>query len=278
MAGEAASIRTLSLAEVEILVGWAAGEGWNPGLQDAAAFHAADPEGFLGAFVEDRMVAGISAVDYGGFGFIGLYICRPDMRGHGYGKAVWDAGMARLAKVTVGLDGVPAQQANYRSMGFEPAYRTYRFGGRLPAVALSAGIAPVEPDLLPALGAFDRRFFPAARPAFLKRWLARPHTALVQMNAGGIQGYGVARQCREGFKVGPLFAVDGTTAKDLLAALCAQCPGEVHIDVPEDKASFADLLLAAGFSRGFETARMYRGPVPDVDRSGVFGISTLELG
>ena len=127
---EAATIRTLSLAEVETLVAWAAGEGWNPGLRDAAAFHAADPQGFLGAFVAGRMAAGISAVDYGGFGFIGLYICRPDMRGRGYGRAVWDAGMARLAQTTVGLDGVPAQQANYRSMGFAPAYRTFRFSGR----------------------------------------------------------------------------------------------------------------------------------------------------
>ena len=64
----------------------------------------------------------------------------------------------------------------------------------------------------------------------------------------------------------------------LLAALNAQCPGEVQIDVPEDKENFADLLLRAGFSRGFETARMYRGPAPELDRSGIFGISTLELG
>jgi hypothetical protein len=278
MPGEAASIRTLSLAEIGTLVDWAAGEGWNPGLHDAAAFYAADPQGFLGAFVEDRMVSGISVVDYGGFGFVGLYICRPDMRGRGYGKAVWDAGMARLANVTAGLDGVPAQQANYRSMGFVQAYRTSRFSGRLLATSDQPGLRPVEPDLLPALLDFDRRFFPAARPAFLERWLARPHVALVQAGSEGIQGYGVARQCREGFKVGPLFAVDQATAMNLLAALCARCPGDIHIDVPEDKAGFADLLLSAGFSRGFETARMYRGPAPDIDSSGVFGVSSLELG
>src|SRR5687767_13477747 len=107
-------IRPLTLPEVETLVDWAAGEGWNPGRNDAAAFHAADPDGFLGGFVGGEMVSGISAVAYGAdFGFIGLYICRPDMRGKGYGRAVWDAGMARLEGRTVGLDGVPAQQANY---------------------------------------------------------------------------------------------------------------------------------------------------------------------
>lgn len=133
-------IRTLSLAEVATLVDWAAGEGWNPGRQDAAAFHAADPEGFLGAFVGEEMVAGIAAVAYGGdFGFIGLYVCRPDMRGKGYGKAVWDAGMARLSGRTVGLDGVPAQQVNYRSMGFVDDYPTFRWSGRF------AGAAQPEP-------------------------------------------------------------------------------------------------------------------------------------
>lgn len=88
------TIRTLALDEVETLVDWAAAEGWNPGLGDAAAFQAADPEGFIGAFVGGEMVGGISAVAYGDdFGFIGLYICRPDRRGEGHGKAVWDAGM-----------------------------------------------------------------------------------------------------------------------------------------------------------------------------------------
>ncbi|MEP9388302.1 GNAT family N-acetyltransferase [Mesorhizobium sp. KR9-304] len=278
MSGRSVAIRTLSLAEIGTLVDWAAEEGWNPGLHDAVAFQAADPQGFLGAFVKDQMVAGISSVDYGGFGFIGLYICRADMRGQGYGRAVWDAGMARLANATVGLDGVPAQQSNYRSMGFVPAYRTYRFSGRLDAKGSPSGLGEVEPHLLPALGEFDRRFFPAARPAFLERWVARPHIALVQVGAAGIQGYGVARECREGFKIGPLFALDETTATNLLAALCARCPGEVHIDVPEGQGEFADRLLKAGFSRGFETARMYRGPAPDVDGAGIFGVSTLELG
>ena len=74
-------IRTLTLAETGELVDWAAGEGWNPGRDDAPAFHAADPGGFIGAFVDGAMVAGISAVAYGDdFGFIGLYICRPDCR------------------------------------------------------------------------------------------------------------------------------------------------------------------------------------------------------
>jgi GNAT acetyltransferase-like protein/acetyltransferase (GNAT) family protein len=274
------TIRSLTLPEVGTLVGWAAGEGWNPGLHDAAAFHAADPDGFLGGFVEGEMVSGISAVAYGAdFGFIGLYICRPDMRGRGYGKAVWDAGMARLASRTVGLDGVPQQQANYRSMGFVPAYRTFRFSGRFTVARARASVVrPLTPELFAAVAAFDRGFFPAPREAFLRRWLAPPHLALACADGDAIQGYGVARACRDGFKIGPLLARDREMAEDLLSALDQACGSGIHIDVPETSGGFAGRLAGAGLTQGFETARMYRGPAPAIAFSGVFGVTTLELG
>lgn len=279
MPGTAPTIRTLSLAEVGTLVDWAAGEGWNPGLADAVAFHAADPDGFLGAFVDGEMAAGVSAVAYGAdFGFIGLYICRPDMRGRGYGKAVWDAGMARLAGRTIGLDGVPEQQANYRSMGFVPDYRTFRYGGRFEPTAISDAIRPMTPDLFEAAAAFDRRFFPAPRPAFLRRWLEPPHVALASIRDGTLAGYGVARACRDGFKIGPLFAGSNEDARSLLAALAEAAGGPVHLDVPEVNRAFMELLAAARMARGFETARMYHGPAPGIALGGVFAVTTLELG
>lgn len=273
-------IGTLSPAEVGTLIDWAAGEGWNPGLQDAAAFRAADPDGFLGVFTDGQLAAGISAVAYGAdFGFIGLYICRPDMRGRGHGKAVWDAGMARLAGRTIGLDGVPEQQANYRSMGFVPAYRTFRLSGRAVIAAdMPGSVSPITADLLPGVAAFDRLFFPAPRPAFLQAWLASPHFALTAIDGDAVRGYGVARACREGFKIGPLFARDQTTATALFAALSEACDGDIHIDVPETNRGFTDFLLAGGMSKGFETMRMYVGAAPQTEQAGIFGVTSLELG
>jgi len=272
-------IRPLSLPEVETLVDWAAGEGWNPGLADAAALRAADPEGFLGNFVDGEMVAGISAVAYGSdFGFIGLYISRPDRRGLGYGKAVWDAGMKRLEGRTIGLDGVPAQLANYQSMGFAPHYKTHRFSGRFEADAANGNITPMTSDLATAIATFDTRFFPEPRPSFIEGWLREPRIALVSTDGNAIRGYGVARACREGFKIGPLFAEDLDTAVALLSALGRECDGEIHIDVPEVNADFVRLLEKAGMSRGFETTRMYRGPAPSFELNGVYGVTTLELG
>src|SRR3712207_9059113 len=46
MAG-ALTCRPMRRPELDLALDWAAAEGWNPGLRDADAFWAADPEGFL---------------------------------------------------------------------------------------------------------------------------------------------------------------------------------------------------------------------------------------
>ena len=138
------------------MLGWAADEGWNPGRCDAIPFHAADPTGFLIAEAEDgEPAAAISVVRYGdSFGFLGLYIVRPEYRGRGLGMAVWKAGMEYLAGRTVGLDGVVAQQDNYRKSGFELAHRNVRFQGPAPGVEQhGAGlVSPVRCSVRPAAG------------------------------------------------------------------------------------------------------------------------------
>jgi ribosomal protein S18 acetylase RimI-like enzyme len=272
-------IRTLTLAEVERLLDWAGDEGWNPGLADAAAFHAADPEGFIGFFVDGVLAAGIAAVRYGSdFGFIGLYIAHPDYRGRGIGRRVWDAGMAHLEGRTIGLDGVAEQQQNYRSMGFEPLYETVRWSGRLEGAAV-AEVSDVNADILPAIIRYDGEVFPQIREAFLTEWLKPPGLAKVLIENGRVRGYGVCRKCHDGFKIGPLFAEGLTEAFTLLQSLVAETGDEtVHIDVPSPQQEFSDYLAEAGFEKGFTTARMYRGLPPSARTADIFGVTTLELG
>jgi GNAT superfamily N-acetyltransferase len=279
---EAAEIRILTTGEVEELVEWAALEGWNPGHGDAAAFRSADSEGFIGCFVKGRLAAGISAVRYGpDFGLIGLYICHPDFRGQGLGRRVWDAGMAYLAGRVIGLDGVLEQQANYGRMGFATAYDTVRWSiQRMPALPASFTRceAITEGDLAEIL-ALDRLFFPAPREDFLTYWLKPPRRAFLCRRQGVLAGYAVMRPCLGGYKIGPLFAMDGRTAEDLLKICLANLKGEeVHLDVPEYQEGFRYLLGRLGLKPGFKTARMYRGGPPSVQKTGVYAITTLELG
>ena len=280
-----ATIRAMRREELDLALDWAAAEGWNPGLSDAPCFFAADPGGFLLAELAGEPVGCVSAVRYGdGFGFLGFYIVRPGHRGRGHGLALWRTAMARLRPGTVGLDGVVAQQANYRRSGFDLLHRNIRFGAARPVAPAAAapGVTIRAAADLPfeSLAAFDRRFFPAPRDAFLRAWTgAAGHVARVAVGPGGVRGLAVLRPCREGSKIGPLFAKDGAAARALFAALLeAAPPGPVFLDLPEPNADAVAMASAAGMTPAFETARMYAGPPPSLPVARIYGITSFELG
>ena len=76
--------------EIGLILDWAAAEGWNPGLDDAAAFFAADPQGFFIAENDGEPIAAISVVNHSErFAFLGLYLCLRNWRGRGIGYALW---------------------------------------------------------------------------------------------------------------------------------------------------------------------------------------------
>lgn len=281
------AIRSMSPDDLALAIDWAAREGWNPGLHDAVPFHAADPEGFLMGTRAGAPVAAISAVRYGaGFGFIGFYIVVPEQRGRGYGLALWQAALARLRGRVVGLDGVLAQQDNYRRSGFELAYRNMRFEG--VAEPAQAGAADASTSLVPlggipadSLFAYDRRCFPEPRAAFLQAWIAQPGSvALGALREDGMVGYGVARPCRVGWKIGPLFADSPEIAETLFSALQARLPAgaSFFLDIPACNAAAWALVARRGMRMAFETARMYLGPEPDLDLERTYGITSFELG
>jgi ribosomal protein S18 acetylase RimI-like enzyme len=281
-------VRTMRRDELDTVLQWAAREGWNPGLHDARCFHAADPEGFLVGLLDGMLVASISVVRYGpNYGFLGLYIVVPEHRGKGYGWALWQAGLKHLGCRAVGLDGVLAQQDNYRRSGFELEHRNIRYTTASPA-HLGRAEAAEHPDLvdLRRLAAaqvqdYDRPFFPAGRDAFLQAWLHAPgHHALGMMRDGRLAAYGVIRPCLSGYKIGPLFADRHEQAQTLLQALMARIPAgsAIFLDVPETNAAALELARSHGMEPMFETARMYKGKpaLPDMGRT--FGITSFELG
>jgi GNAT superfamily N-acetyltransferase len=280
----ACNIRTMSRKEVDLAIALAATEGWNPGLHDAAAFHAADPDGFLMAEVDGELAGCISAVSYAGeFGFIGLYIVLPRWRGQGIGMQLWTAAMHQLSGQLIGLDGVIAQQDNYRNAGFVLAWNNARYAGRRGLSAASAGadIVPLSRIPFDQLCADDHRVFPAPRPAFLRAWLATPDAhALGLKRDGKFVAWGCIRACRDGYKIAPLVADDAAAASELFHALCVRVPvgAALYLDVPLPNKAAVALAESAGMRVVFETARMYHGEAPTCELERVFGITSFELG
>ncbi|MBA4741611.1 MAG: GNAT family N-acetyltransferase [Azoarcus sp.] len=276
-------ISTMSRNELDIAIDWAAAEGWNPGLHDRDSYYAADPEGFLIGRVGDEPVATISVVRYGeGFGFLGFYIVHPEHRGRGHGLALWRAGMQRLDGRTVGLDGVPAQQPNYRKSGFELAWRNVRYEGEGGGEKVDAArIVPLSMLPFEALAAYERPYFPAPRTDFLRGWIGQPDAlSLGCVDNGRLTGYGVIRPCRNGHKIAPLYADSPEVAETLFSALASRvAPGTpVFLDIPETNPEALALVARHGMHPQFETARMYAGPAPTLPVERIYGMTSFEIG
>ncbi len=276
-------IKTMTREQLDLALDWAAAEGWNPGAYDADPFYAADPEGFFMGFLNDEPVSCISAVRYGqGFGFIGFFMVNPEYRGNGYGFEIGQRALKHLGGRLIGIDGVVAQQENYKKAGFTLVYRNIRYEG------ISGGepwkhphITPLSSIPIEDINACDSRFFPGERKRFLKSWISRlGSTALGIRRDGNLAGYGVLRPCRSGYKIGPLFAPDAESAAVLFEALSGHTEkgALIYLDVPEINPEAIALAKEHHMKVVFETARMYNRKPPHLPVNEIFGITTFELG
>jgi GNAT superfamily N-acetyltransferase len=277
------TIRSMSRDELGIGIGWAADEGWNPGLHDGDSFYATDPGGFLIGLLDGEPIGMVSAVKYGaGFGFVGFYIVRPAWRGQGHGLALWQAAMARLQGRLIGLDGVVAQQDNYRRSGLQLAYNNVRHEGVPQRTAIhDPAVLPLAQVPFDELLRYDSAFFPEPREVFLRHWIEqRGSVALGVRRDGGLAGYGVVRPCREAFKIGPLFADDAGLADRLLRSLVATLAAgaRVQLDIPAVNSAAVALVAAHGLAPVFQTARMYTAAAPRLALERLYGVTSLELG
>ena len=279
-------IRLMRREELDTAVQWAEQEGWNPGRFDAASFFAADPEGFFAGELDGKLIAMISLVKYGNsFAFLGFYIVAPEFRGRGFGLKLWQEVCRAAGTRTVGLDGVMAQQGNYRKSGFAFQYSHIRYRGVAGETAVAASDCKAEPlSALPfdALAAYDAAHFGADRKEFLTRWIGQPDSRglLLRAASGKPAGYGIIRPAARGWRIGPLFADTPELADTLFRALTAQLPPgtEYFIDIPEANANAEVMTLRHQLEPGFKTARMYAHGAPTLPIAEIYGTTTLELG
>jgi len=290
---EKLEIRNMTRYEVDELVDWAAGEGWNPGLHDADIFWATDPGAFVAADLDGEMIGGGAITSYSGkFGFMGFFIVRPEFRGQGFGNRIWHARRDRLIErlrsdATIGMDGVFGMQDYYARGGFVFSHRDLRFCLEISESGLPlsdpgdrAVIRPLAEIPFDEVFAYDCSCFPAPRRLFLKGWIDQPDTlALGCRKDGRLSGFGVARACRKGFKIGPLFSDDIRTADALFTRLAEfAAGGPIYLDTPENNPTALELVRQHGMTESFGCARMYLGPVPDIAHRHIFGVTTFELG
>lgn len=267
---------------VDIAIEWAAKEGWNPGLDDAACFYATDQQGFLIGELDGQPVAVISAVAYDNrFSFMGFYIVKPEFRGKGYGMQVWRAALDYLGNRNIGGDGVLERIKDYETQGFKAYYKNRRYQGLGHGRAGSPGLSEIQKVDFEKLASYDDAIFPAKRHQFLKCWISRPQTkGYVSLNDGRLTGYGVIRPGYKGYRIGPLFADNAAIAEKIFNALKGEVPlnQEFFLDAPETNPEAVRLAEKYGMKVVFETARIYSKSLPSVPSEKIYGVTSFELG
>lgn len=280
------SIRPLDSAGTRTLLTWAAEEGWNPGPNDADVFWTTDPEGFMGIYKDDELIGGGSIVSYNGeFGFMGLFIVKPEYRSKGIGSKLWfkrrDTLLSRLKEgAAIGMDGVVDMQPFYTKGGFKIAFRDERYSRAGEAFDMDDHISPIADVNMKAILSYDKECFGFDRSQFMKPWLQLEGTQTFKYMYGEkLQGFAVVRKLIKGYKVCPLFADNATIAEALYKACLNAAKGaNLLMDIPVTNTEAVELVKRYDAAYVSECARMYYGTPPDVPVHKIFGITTFELG
>ena len=283
---ETLKLQKLDFEGVRTLVKWAAAEGWNPGTYDAEIFYATDPDGFYGYVIDGELIAGGAIVSYDGlFGFMGLFIVRPDWRSKGIGRKLWyqrrDLLLSRLHPgACIGMDGVVDMQPFYNQGGFKIAFRDERYAIKGALYTLDPHLSQISEADVDHVLEYDLTCFGFSRPQFMRPWLLQSGISAFQYKHDGhLAGFAVMRKAQTGYKICPLFADDTQVAEALLRA-CLNAAGEetVYIDIPVINTDAVELVRRYNGAYVFECARMYYGDPPEVPIQKIFGITTFELG
>ena len=276
----------LDLEGVKTLVKWAEEEGWNPGPHDADVYFATDPDGYYGYFVDRELIAGGAIVSYNNeFGFMGLFIVKPEYRDNGIGRKIWyqrrDTLLKRLNEgASIGMDGVIAMQPFYNKGGFEIAFRDERYERIGTEFDTDKNISPISENDFESILEYDKQCFGFSRPQFMKPWLKLPgNKTFKYVEDGKVKGFAIVRKAVKGHKVCPLFADNEFIADELYKACLNSVIGEpLYLDIPVTNPKAVELIKKYNATYVFECARMYYGNPPEVEFNKVFGLTTFEIG
>ncbi len=279
-------LRKLDLQDLKTLVEWAKKEGWNPGAYDAEIYWATDPNGFYGYYFKEVLVAGGAIVSYNNeFGFMGLFIVKPEFRGNGWGRKLWYQRLHLLTErlnegATIGMDGVVAMQPFYQKGGFKTCFKDERYEKIGIAFDLDSNISNIKNEDLPQILSYDEQCFGFSRPQFLSPWIKLAENKNFKyLENDQLKGFAIVRKVANGFKIGPLFADNIKVAEELYKACLNSVIGEaLYIDIPMANQEAVQMVKNYHAKYVFECSRMYKGNPPQVAMNKVYGITSFELG
>jgi len=217
---------------------------------------------------EAALVMGVKrAGEMLGQGALGLFegaasiakvVVAPSAQRQGIGAKILDTLLVeaeRRALSRVGLVATPRGRPLYESRGFTPLSEVAILVGTPTLDAGPSRLAPIA-DAEQMLS-IERRFTGSARAAVL-RGLLREACA----SAGCATGFALATAQPMGARVGPIFADNEETARELTRELLSQLRGPVRFDVPASQPAYRAWLLELGLVEKGLHLEMSRGGAP----------------
>jgi [ribosomal protein S18]-alanine N-acetyltransferase len=288
-------IRPARASDIPEIVRWARSEEFSPGFGDVDIYRNTDKQGVWVGWVDSTPVGCIAGIKYNNiYGFIGLYIVRPEYRGQGYGHRLWEQALRHLQDVKcVGLEAASHLITNYAEWGFKTSSQTIRWQlfNSEDGLSSQAALNPQDlkvvsgPDIpLEAIKKYDSEREFTARPHFLSQWLKHPSGKVIALidKYNHCHGFARIRPCLlpagEGWRIGPILADSPVLAKALILNLLIEHKGVILIDSPQRNDNSQSLLSSLGFREISATTRMYKGSHKVVLTKDVYGLACLELG
>jgi len=239
--------------------------GWNQVRRDWEWFLTLAPGGMWVAEHNASVVGTVAAVRYGDrFGWIGMVLVDPAVRGRGIGTRLLDHALGLLSDLpTTRLDATQAGYPLYLTRQFSDERRIDRMQvlASESTAAIGAGVRPMLEGDLARVAAFDAKVFGADRTQMLRwLWEGAPAYAWVAADGSGLAGYTFGRHGHDFDHLGPIIAADVDTASALGAACLGTHPGgRFVIDAASADPSWHQVLERLGFRRQRHLIRMARG-------------------
>ena len=290
-------IKPFTPADLDVITEMAREQDFAPGVGDIEIYANTDRQGIWLAWQDDVPVGCIAAVTYSSsYAFIGLFVVKPEHRGQGIGRRLWQHALKNLSSVEcIGLEAAAQMVGFYEKAGFQKDCVTTRRQmlcrsdqSQHPNTTLlqrsDISVVPLREISLEAIQRYDERHEISPRPHFLELWLR--HRAgdvfVARDSQGTCHGYVRIRPCLlpidEGWRVGPWLAEDVGIAWLLLNNAMDRHKGVVLIDTPGHNRFAKAITTAKGFKPMGSTVRMYKGVMPEGHDRNIYGLACLELG
>ena len=290
-------IKPFTPSDLDFVASMVREQDFAPGVGDIEIYANTDRQGIWLAWQDNLPVGCIAAVTYSpSYAFIGLFVVKPEHRGQGIGRRLWQHALKTLNSVEcIGLEAADQMVGFYEKAGFQKDCVTTRRQmfcrsdeSQHPNTTLlhrsDITVVPLREISLEAIQRYDERHEISPRPHFLELWLRhRAGNVFVARDfQGACHGYVRIRPCLlpigEGWRVGPWLAEDSGMASLLLNNAIDRHKGVVLIDTPGHNLSAKTITTAKGFKPMGSTVRMYKGQMPQGHDRNVYGLACLELG